>query len=112
MNLTTCQVVLMPLVWGPHFENHSSRGFPRGSDRKEPALRAGGVSSIPGCGRSPGEGNGNPFRYSCLENPTDRGAWRLHTLDRIIESRIRLSNYTFSSKMRVPNFQCLKIIWV
>ena len=33
------------------------------------------MSSIPGLGRSPGGGNGNPFQYSCLENPTDRGAW-------------------------------------
>ena len=36
---------------------------------------AGDVGSIPRLGRSPGEGNGNPLRYSCLENPTDRGAW-------------------------------------
>ena len=35
----------------------------------------GDVSSIPGSGRSPGEGNGNPLQYSCLENPTDRGTW-------------------------------------
>ena len=34
------------------------------------------VGSIPGLGRSPGEGNGNPLQYSCLENPMDRGAWR------------------------------------
>ena len=34
------------------------------------------TGSIPGSGRSPGEGNGNPFQYSCLENPMDRGAWR------------------------------------
>ena len=36
---------------------------------------AGGVGSIPGLGRSPGEGNGNPLQYSCLGNPMDRGAW-------------------------------------
>ena len=36
----------------------------------------GDTGSTPGLGRSPGEGNGNPFQYSCLENPTDRGAWR------------------------------------
>ena len=35
------------------------------------------VGSIPGSGRSPGEGNGNPLQYSCLENPVDRGAWRV-----------------------------------
>ena len=41
-----------------------------------PLADAGGLSSIPGLGKSPGEGNGNPFLYSCLGNPTDRGAWR------------------------------------
>ena len=43
---------------------------------KEPASSAGNPGSIPGLGRSPGEGNGNPLQYPCLENPTDRGAWR------------------------------------
>ena len=38
-------------------------------------LNAGDEGSVPGSGRSPGEGNGNPFQYSCLENPMDRGAW-------------------------------------
>ena len=38
-------------------------------------FNAGDLGSIPGSGRSPGEGNGNPLQYSCLENPTDRGAW-------------------------------------
>ena len=52
------------------------RVFPGGSDSKESARNAGDPGSIPGLGRSPGEGNGSPLRYSCLENPTDRGAWR------------------------------------
>ena len=42
---------------------------------KESACNAGDPGSIPGSGRSPGEGNGNPLQYSCLENPMDRGAW-------------------------------------
>ena len=46
-----------------------------GSDGKESACNAGDAVSIPGSGRSPGEGNGNPFQYSCLENSMDRGAW-------------------------------------
>ena len=50
-------------------------GFPDGSDGKESACNAGGPASIPELGRSPGEGNGNPLQYSCLENPMDRGAW-------------------------------------
>ena len=50
-------------------------GFPHSSVGKESACNAGDLGSIPGLGRSPGEGNGNPLQYSCLENPMDRGAW-------------------------------------
>ena len=50
-------------------------GFPAGSDGKESTCNAGDLGSIPGSGRSPGEGNGNPLQYSGLENPMDRGAW-------------------------------------
>ena len=50
-------------------------GFPGGSDRKESACNAGDWGSIPGSGRSLGEGNGNPLQNSCLENPMDGGAW-------------------------------------
>ena len=50
-------------------------GFLGGSDGKEFASSAGDPGSIPGCGRSPGEGNGNPLQYSCLEISRDRGAW-------------------------------------
>ena len=49
--------------------------FPGGSGGKASACNAGDPGSIPGLGRSPGEGNGNPPQYSCLENPTDGGAW-------------------------------------
>ena len=49
-------------------------GFPGGSDGKACARNAGDPGSIPGSGRSPGEGNGNPLQHSCLENPTDGGA--------------------------------------
>ena len=49
--------------------------FPGGSDSKASAYNAGDPVSIPGWGRSPGKGNGNPLQYSCLENPMDRGAW-------------------------------------
>ena len=50
--------------------------FPGSSADKESTCNAGYPDSIPGLGRSPGEGNGNPLQYSCLENPMDRGAWR------------------------------------
>ena len=53
-----------------------SQGFPGGSDGKEPACNAGDLSLIPGSGKSPGEGNGNPLQYPCLENLLDTaGAW-------------------------------------
>ena len=50
--------------------------FPGGSDGKESACNAGDLGSIPGSGRSPGEGLGYPLQYSGLENPKDREAWR------------------------------------
>ena len=49
--------------------------FPGDSDDKVSVYNAGDLGSIPGLGRFPGEGNGNPLQYSCLENPMDRGAW-------------------------------------
>ena len=49
--------------------------FPGGSDGKASAYNAGDLDSIPGSGRSPGEGNGNSLQYSCLENPMDIRAW-------------------------------------
>ena len=52
------------------------RGFPCSSVGKKSACNAGDLGSIPGSGRSPGEGNGNPLQYSCLDNPMDRGAWQ------------------------------------
>ena len=53
-----------------------NKDFPHSSVGKESACNAGDPDLIPGLGRSFGEGNGNPLQYSCLENPTDRGAWQ------------------------------------
>ena len=52
------------------------KGFPGGSDGKESACGAGDLGLIPGSGRSPGGGHGNPLQYPCLQNPMDRGAWQ------------------------------------
>ena len=52
------------------------KGFPNSSVVKNPTDNAEDVGSIPGSGRSPEEGNGDPLQYSCLENPMDRGAWQ------------------------------------
>ena len=54
---------------------HNAQGFPAGSAVKDLPANAGDVGLIPGSGRSPGGGNGNPLHYSCLENPMDREAW-------------------------------------
>ena len=68
--------------------------FPGGSDGKVSACNAGDPGSIPGLGRSPGEGNGNPLQYSCLENPMDRGAWWA-AVHGVMKSQTRLSDFTF-----------------
>ena len=66
-------------------------GFPDSSLGKESACTAGDPGLIPGLGRSPGGGQGNPFQQSCLENPMDRGAWQA-TVHGVTESLTRLSN--------------------
>ena len=68
--------------------------FPGGSAGKESACSAGDLGSIPGSGRSPGEGNGKSLQYSCLENPMDGGAWWA-TVHRLTKSRTRLSDFFF-----------------
>ena len=68
-------------------------------DSKESACNAGDIrdpGSIPGLGRSPGEGNGNPLQYSCLKNPMDRGAWQA-AVQRVLKSRTQLSDYAQNS---------------
>ena len=65
--------------------------FPGGSDSEESACNAGDLGSIPGLGSAPGEGNGNPLQFSCLENSTDRGAWQA-TVHGVTKSWTRLSD--------------------
>ena len=69
-------------------------GFPGGSEVKASACNAGGLRSIPGWGRFPGERNGNPLQYFRLENPMDGEAWWA-TAHRVAKSRTRLSDFTF-----------------
>ena len=73
--------------------------FPGGSEVKAFACNAGDLGLIHGSGRSPGEGNGNPLQYSCLENPMDRGAWQA-TIHGIAKSRTRLSDFTLSLSLK------------
>ena len=62
---------------------------------KESACSVGDPGSIPGLGRSPGEGNGNILQYSCLENSMDGGAWQA-TVHGVTKSQIQLSDFTFT----------------
>ena len=70
-----------------------------GTEPESPALQADALSSdpdsIPGLGRSPGDGNGNPLQYSCLQNPMDGEAWWA-TVHGVAKSWTRLSNFTFT----------------
>ena len=66
-------------------------GFPGGSVVKNPPANVGDMGLIPGSGRCPGGGNGNPLQYSCLENPMDKGAWRA-TVHGVAKSQTGLSN--------------------
>ena len=71
------------------------KSAPAGSNSKESACSAGDLGSIPGLGRSPGEGNDNPLKYSCLENSMDRGAWWA-TVHGVTKSQTRMrSSFTF-----------------
>ena len=73
-------------------------GFSGSSDSKESTYNAGDIrdlGSIPGSGRSPGERNGNPLQYSCLENPMDGGAWWA-AVHGVTKSQTQLSDFTFT----------------
>ena len=74
----------------PHLLFHMS--FSGGSDSKESACNVGDLGSIPGLGSFPGGRHGNPFQYSCLENPMDRGAWQA-TVHGVAKSRTWLSDW-------------------
>ena len=71
------------------------KNFPGGAEVKVSACNVGDLGSIPGLGRSPAEGNGNPLQYSCLENSMDGGAWWA-TVHGVAKSRTRLSDFAHS----------------
>ena len=77
------------LLSGLFISTTPKNAFPGGSDGKESTHEAGDLGSIPGSERSPGEGNGNPLQYSCLENLMDRGAWWA-TIHGVTKSQTRL----------------------
>ena len=75
-------------------------GFPGGSEVKASACNVGDLGSIPELGRSPGEGNGKPLQYSCLENHMDGGAWWV-TVHRVTKSQTQLSDFTSLAVQRL-----------
>ena len=79
--------------WATSLHFRSILSFPGGSYGKASACSAGDLGSIPGLGRSPGEGNGNPFQYSVLENSADGGAWQA-IVQGVTKSQTWLSNFT------------------
>ena len=97
-------------------------GFPGGSEGKTSAYNAGHLGSIPGSGRSPGELNGYPLQYSCLENSMDRGDWWA-TVHGITKNRTRLSdfhpftpsliyNWAFPVAQRLKRLPAMQETWI
>ena len=102
----TSGVDLQAVGWG--------QGFPGGTSGKESACSAGDVrdvASIPGSGRSPGGGHGNPLQYSCLENPTDRGAWRA-IVHGVTKSRTRLKRLSMCTGRLGPRGESGIHMWI
>ena len=87
---------LLTYLLPPRNQHIYSLAFPGGSDGKASVYNVRDLGSIPGLGRLPGEGNGNPLQYSCLENPMDGGAWVQATIHGVAKSRERLSDFTFT----------------
>ena len=90
-----CQVPIGTCPLGSQFISEHPNSFSGGTVVKNSPSNEGDTGDsgpFPGSGRSPGEGNGNPLQYSCLENPTDRGAWQA-TVDGVANSQTPLSNY-------------------
>ena len=83
--------------------------FPHSSVGKESACNAGDLGSIPGSGRSPGEGTGNPLQYSCLENSMDRGTWQA-AVHGVTKSRTRLKRLSTQPVNNAKNHPCLFVL--
>ena len=82
-----------PVSWAPLY--HSSVG-------KESACKAGDLGLIPGLGRYPGEGNGNPLWYSCLENPMDRGVWQATVYGVARDGHDLVTKSSYSKRLHIP----------
>ena len=90
-----CTLTIVDLSVNNNSDLCHHQDFPGGSDGKASACNARDLGSISGLGRSPGEGNGNPLQYSCLENPMKGGAWQT-TVHGVAKSQTRLRDFTFT----------------
>ena len=101
------------IVWLPREQpnqlNVPAR-FSGGSDSKASVYTVGDLGSIPGSGRSAGEGNGNPLQYYCLENPMDRGVWQV-TVHGVAKSRTCLSDFTTGDWYLIPPEKSIKSVF-
>ena len=92
---------------------HVSVGFPCGLDSKESSCNAEDLDSIPGLGRSPGEGNGYPLQYSCLENSKDRGTWRITVQGVAMSLTWDWVTHTFTFPcFCIPSLSWLATVWI
>ena len=84
-SIVTSTALIIKQMLSKHLVNKQATKLPVDSDSKESTCNAGEPGSIPGLGRSPGEGNSYPQQYSCLENSMDRGAWQaaVHEVHRV-----------------------------
>ena len=89
-------------------------GFPSGSDSKESACNAGELGSIPGLGRSPGEGSGYPLQYFCLESSMDRGAWwvTVQGFQRVGHNWVINTHTQFSSVQLLSRVRLFVTLWI
>ena len=100
--LRVCEGILWYFAQNKHSNVSNSRGFPGGASGKEPAWQCRqtviDAGSVPGSGRSPGEGLDNPLQYSCLENPMDRGAWQA-VVHAFAKSQVQLNMCVLNGKL-------------
>ena len=97
------------LVTGCRVIRHSNGYFPGGSDGG--SYNVGDLGSIPGLGRYPGEGNGNPLKYSCLKILMDGGAW-LATVHGVTKTQTQLSNFTSLLSAVLMLLCYIRTLWV
>ena len=111
MAIWTKALYFKRIIWDFYFGRDLAMDFPSGSDGKASASNVGDPGSVPGLGRFPGEGNGNPLQYCCLEKSMDRGAWwaRVRGVSRV--GRDWATNTSFAVASRVETGVGRSVHW-